>query len=46
MQLGTLEIDEDLCVCFIDWKQAFDRVNWTKLMQILKELVLTGVKED
>jgi len=32
----TLEIDEDLCVCFIDWKQAFDRVNWTKLMQILK----------
>jgi len=20
----TLEIDEDLCVCFIDWKQAFD----------------------
>jgi len=32
----TLEIDEDHCVCFIDWKQAFDRVNWTKLMQILK----------
>jgi hypothetical protein len=32
----TLEIDEDLCVCFIDWKKAFDRVNGTKLMQILK----------
>jgi predicted DNA-binding protein len=32
----TLEIDEDLRVCFIDWKKAFDRVNWTKLMQILK----------
>ena len=32
----TLEIDEDLCICFIDWIQAFDRVNWTKLMQILK----------
>jgi len=31
-----LEIDEDLCICFIDWKKAFDRVNWTKLMQILK----------
>ena len=29
----TLEIDEDLCVCFC--KQAFDRVNWTKLMQVL-----------
>jgi len=28
------------CVCFIDWQKAFDRVNWTKLMQILKE---TGI---
>ena len=26
----TLEINEDLCVCFIEWKQAFDRVNWNK----------------
>jgi hypothetical protein len=32
----TLVIDEELCACFIDWKKAFDRVNWTKLMQILK----------
>jgi len=32
----TLEIDEELCVCFIDWQKMFDRVNWTKLMQILK----------
>jgi len=32
----TLEIGEELCVCFIDWQKAFDRVNWTKLMQILK----------
>ena len=32
----TLEIDEELFVCFIDWQKAFDRVNWTKLMQILK----------
>jgi len=35
-----LEIDEELCVCFIDWQKAFDRVNWTKLMQILKR---TGI---
>jgi hypothetical protein len=35
-----LEIDEELSVCFIDWQKAFDRVNWTKLMQILKE---TGI---
>ena len=35
----TLEIDE-LAVCFIDWQKAFDRVNWTKLMQILKGTVI------
>jgi len=34
----TLEIDEELSVCFIDWQKASDRVNWTKLMQILKEI--------
>jgi hypothetical protein len=33
----TLEIDKELSVCFIDWQKAFDRVNWTKLMQILRE---------
>jgi hypothetical protein len=32
----TFEIEEEMCVCFIDWHKAFDRVNWTKLMQILK----------
>jgi len=35
-----LEIDEELCICFIDWQTAFDRVNWTKLIQILKR---TGI---
>ena len=32
----TLEIDEELCVCFIDGQKAFDRVDWIKLVQILK----------
>ena len=36
----TLKVDEELCVCFIDWQKAFGRVNWTKLMQILKR---TGI---
>jgi hypothetical protein len=36
----TLETDAKLCVCFIDWQKAFDRVNWTKLMQTLKK---TGI---
>jgi len=35
-----LEVEEGLCVCFIDWQKEFDRVNWTKLMQILKR---TGI---
>jgi len=42
----TFKIDEELCISFIDWQKAFDRVNWTKLMQILRELVSIGVKED
>jgi hypothetical protein len=33
----TLDIDEELSVCFIDRQKATDRVNWTKLMKILKE---------
>jgi len=33
----TSEIDAELCVYFIDWQKTFYRVNWTKLMQILKE---------
>ena len=34
----TLEVDEEMCVCFIDWKKAFNRVNWTKLMHFLKRI--------
>jgi hypothetical protein len=33
----TLELDQKLRACFIDWQKAFDRVSWTKLIQILKE---------
>jgi hypothetical protein len=32
-----LDIDEELIICFIDRQKAFDRVNWTKLMQILNK---------
>jgi len=31
-----LELDEELCIYFIVWQKVFDRVNWTKLMQIQK----------
>jgi hypothetical protein len=36
----TLDIDEEMCACFIDWQKAFNGVNWTKLMQTLKGPVL------
>jgi hypothetical protein len=32
----TSDTEEELCACFIDWQKVFDRVNWTKLMQILQ----------
>jgi hypothetical protein len=32
----TFDIDEELCASFIDWQKAFDPVNWTRLIQILK----------
>jgi hypothetical protein len=25
----TLDIDGELCTCFIDWQKVFDRVKWT-----------------
>jgi hypothetical protein len=37
---GTLDIGEEIYVCFIDWQKAFDHVKWTKLMEILKK---TGI---
>jgi hypothetical protein len=31
----TLDVDEEVAACFIDWQKAFDRLNWTKLMQTI-----------
>jgi hypothetical protein len=36
MSEQILDIDKELCACFIDCQKAFGHVNWTKLMQILK----------
>jgi hypothetical protein len=33
----TLDIGEEICVCFIDWQKAFECVKWTKSMEILKK---------
>jgi hypothetical protein len=32
----TLDIYMKKCACFVDCQNAFDHINWTKLMQILK----------
>src|SRR6516225_7306849 len=34
----SLDHDNDIYVCFVDFEKAFDRVKWDKMMQILKEL--------
>jgi hypothetical protein len=36
----TLDIDKELCACCVEWQAAFNHVNWTNLMQIMKE---TGI---
>jgi hypothetical protein len=33
----NLDKRKEICVCFIDWQKVFDRVKWTKLMEILKK---------
>ena len=34
----SLECDKDVYVCFVDFEKAFDRVNWPKMMSVLKEI--------
>jgi hypothetical protein len=32
----TVDIEEELCACYIEWQKAFDRGNWILVKQILK----------
>ena len=34
----SIEVDKELNVCFIDYEKAFDRVDWNKMMSILKQI--------
>jgi len=34
----SLEHDNELFICFVDFEKAFDRVKWTKLWHILKTI--------
>ena len=42
----SLEIDEKLCLCFVDLQKALGSVKRTKLIRILKQTVSTSAKED
>ncbi len=34
----SLEVNKEIYVCFIDYEKAFDRVDWRKLMEILRRM--------
>ena len=34
----SLEHGNDVYICFVDFEKAFDRVNWLKMMELLKQL--------
>jgi len=34
----SIEHNQEVYVCFVDYEKAFDRVDWIKLMKILKDL--------
>lgn len=34
-----LEVNREMCVCFIDWREAFDKVDWNIIIKILKDTV-------
>ena len=36
----TIEFGKSLYICFVDYEKAFDRVNWVKLMEVLKMIGL------
>ena len=34
----VLDAKEEMCLCVVDWQKAFDHVNWTKLLEMLKNI--------
>jgi len=34
----SLQRGKDLCICFVDYEKAFDRVDWWKMMWMLKDI--------
>ena len=34
----VLDVKEEMCLCFINWQKAFDGVDWTKLLEIIRNI--------
>ena len=34
----SLNLDNEVSVCFVDFEKAFDRVNWVKMLEVLKRI--------
>src|SRR6476661_1948384 len=34
----SLEFGNNVYICFVDFKKAFDRVNWEKMMKVLQSI--------
>ena len=34
----VLDVKEEMCLCFIDRQKAFDYVDWTKLLEMLRNI--------
>jgi hypothetical protein len=34
----VLDVNEEMCLCFIDLQKAFDRGDWTKMLGIIRNI--------
>src|SRR6476469_1507656 len=34
----SLEFGDNVCICFVDFEETFDRVNWEKMMKVLQSI--------
>ena len=34
----VLDVKEEMCLCFVDWQKASERVDWTKLLEMLRNI--------
>ena len=35
---SVLDVREDMCVHFLDWQNAFDSVDWNRLLEMRKNI--------